>query len=576
VSDAAARVERLAGLWPRPVDPDPRLERALGYLDWGVDAGTVERAGRTLAAVVAGVAAAAGVAVGLVARAPRVGVAVTCAGVCLATLALALARRGPAFLAAVARTRALGAVPGLVGRAALRLRIDPAIERAAGFAARTGNGPLARSLEDHVRRADGTPRSGLDSFAAEWAERFPAVERAVARLDAASTAPEAERDRHLDRAVEAALDGAREDLAAFTDEIRGPVTGLYAFGVLLPLALVGVLPAARATGVRVSLRLVVAVYDVLLPAVVVGVGAWLLTERPVAFPPPDVDATHPETPDGAWRALLAGGVAGGVAAAVAWRVVAPWSAAVAAAGVGPGIACVVHFAPAKRVRERVRAVEADIADALYLVGRRVADGQAVETALDAVGDRLPDPSGALLDDAASRQRRLGLTVGAAFRGQHGVLADLPSQRTREVAGLFDLAATAGRPAGDALVTTATHFEELQRLEREARRDLGRTTDTLANTAAVFGPLVGGATVALSARVAATGAQPRFGAAPLPTAALGLAVGAYVLWLAVALTALSTGLARGFDRTLVGYRVGLALTAATCCYLAAYVGAGLFL
>ncbi|MFD1595390.1 hypothetical protein ACFR97_07505 [Haloplanus litoreus] len=169
---------------------------------------------------------------------------------------------------------------------------------------------------------------------------------------------------------------------------------------------------------------------------------------------------------------------------------------------------------------------------------------------------------------------------AAFRGDGGPLAALPSSRAEGMAALFGLAATEGEPAGDALIATAEHVEELRRVERESRRELRRVTDTLSNTAAVFAPLVGGATVALSARVAGTGTGTGtgtgFGAEPLPTAALGIAVGAYVLWLAAALTVLSTGLTRGLDRTLVGYRVGAALCLATVAYLTAYVGAGLFL
>jgi hypothetical protein len=237
---------------------------------------------------------------------------------------------------------------------------------------------------------------------------------------------------------------------------------------------------------------------------------------------------------------------------------------------------VVRFHAANEVRKRVRAVESELDDALYLIGRRVAAGEAVESALDGAARRIEGSTGDLLDEAVRRQRRLGLTVTAAFRGDGGPSNDLPSRRTEEMVTLVGLAATEGEPAGEALVATAEHVEELDRVERTARRQLSKVTDTLANTAAVFGPLVGGATVALSARVAHTGTSAGFGAAPLPTGSLGVAVGAYVLWLAAALTTLSTGLTHGLDRTLVGYRVGAALCLATVAYLAAYVGAGVFL
>jgi len=40
--------------------------------------------------------------------------------------------------------------------------------------------------------------------------------------------------------------------------------------------------------------------------------------------------------------------------------------------------------------------------------------------------------------------------------------------------------------------------------------------------------------------------------------------------------LATGLERGFDRTLVAYRVGIALPTATATYLVAFVGAEMLL
>lgn len=567
-------VDRLAGWWPWAVDPEPETERALSYLAAGVDAGMLGAAARAAAALVVVTAVGAGVSVAAFAT-PRLGIAVASTGTAVGVAVPFVANRGPRFLATIARTRALGGAASLVGRAALRLRIDPTVERAAAFAARTGHGPLATNLGEHVERAAGTPRSGIDAFADEWDDRFPALGRAVTRLDAAASAPVSERDRHLDRAVGAALDGVQEELASFTDEIRGAVTGLYAFGVLLPLALIGILPAARATGVRLPLSVVVALYDLVLPTVVVGVGAWLLARRPVAFPPPRIGRDHPETPDRRLHVVGCGVVAAAVGGYATAHLVAPWAAPIAVVGFGVGVALVVDARPAKRVHEHVRAVETDLGDACHLVGRRVAAGEAVETAISGVAERLTGATGAMLTDAANRQRRLGVTVEEAFDGEAGTLATLPSRRAREVATLFSLAATEGRPAGEALVTTAEHVAELDRIEREARRELGQVTDTLSNTAAAFGPIVGGTTVALSARVTQTGTTAPFGAGPLPTAELGLAVGAYVLWLAAALTTLSTGMAQGLDRTLVGYRVGVALCLATGCYLSAFVGAGLF-
>jgi hypothetical protein len=132
--------------------------------------------------------------------------------------------------------------------------------------------------------------------------------------------------------------------------------------------------------------------------------------------------------------------------------------------------------------------------------------------------------------------------------------------------LLGIAAREGRPAGRALVETADHLTDLRRVEASARRDLARVTSTLGNTAAFFGPLVGGTTVALADSV---GTAPTLDGSVPETAPLAVAVGVYVLLLAAVLTALSTGLVRGLDRATIGYRVGAALCAATVTYLAAF-------
>ena len=570
MTDLARAAASLARLYPRPVEPADDVRAALSYLGSDADAETVVRAVYALAGPLTAAAFALVVLV-----APGASLVAGFAGSLAVGLAAAhAAHRLPVVAARLRRTRALGESAALVGRATLRMRLGPTPERAASFAAHTADGPLADSLAAHVRRARGTPDSGFETFAAEWRDRFPALDRAVSLLLASADARAEDRERGLDRALDAVLDGTRDELATFAADVRGPTTGVYAFGVLLPLALVGVLPAARAGGVSVPTAAFVAVYDLLLPAGLVAASAWILLRRPVALAPPRVDAAHPDVPS----SLLPAGLVAVVAAGVGWVVgatVAPWADALTAVGAGVGSGLVARYYPMARVRARVRAVEDGLDDVLSLVGRRVTAGDSVEVAVESAADAVSTPAGDVFADAAGVRRRLRVGVREAFLGRYGVLSDLPSPRARSAAALLAVAATEGRPAGQAVVATADHLRELRRVESEARRELASVTGTLSNTAALFAPLVGGATVAMAARMgAAETALVEGGAGTLGPSLLGVAVGAYVLALAVVLTALSTGLDRGLDRTLVGYRVGLALLSATAAYLAAFRGAAL--
>ncbi len=546
----------LSRLSPRRTAPDDLVE-AVAFLEWNLDAETIAAAADGLGIALGAV----GLVVSLVAGVPALTPVVL--GVALGVASAA--RWTPSLLANARRARALGEAPGVVSLAVLQARISPTAEGAAAFAAQR-DGVLGSSLARHVRAANGTPRSGIGDFAETWRETFPALHRAMLLVESATDAPQRERDRALDRAMDAVLDGTRDRTANAAESIRGPATALYAFGVLLPLALVGVLPAAGAAGVDATLLAVVVVYDLLLPFGLIAASAWILARRPVAFPPAIVSRDHPDVPARRWPVfVVAVGVAAGGWIAVG-AVLSPWMQPLAALGLGVGVALVSLYRPIVSVRERVDTFERSLPDALYLIGRRVADGVAVERAVATAATELDEPARAVFTDAARRQRQLRIGIEAAFRGDHGVLSTVPSRRGESAAALFGVAARKGPPAGQALIETADHLDDLRRVERACKRDLGEVTSTLANTASVFAPLVGGATVALADSVGTTSELD--GNVPT-TAEIGLAVGVYVLLLAVVLTALSVGLSRGIDRATVGYRVGVALSLATTTYLVAF-------
>ena len=601
------------------------IERSLAFLGWNTSRDRVVEAGYRVG-IVAGLLCAVPVSL-LVGAGPGI-----LGGLIAGLAATHAVHRGPVWIATLRRTRALGAAPGLVGRLVLRMRLDPSTERAVRFASRTGRGPLADGLRRHERRCADGPTTGLRSFAREWRPWFPAIDRATALVRTAATAPPERRGRCLDRALDAVLSGTTDRLASVIGEVRGPVSALYAFGVLLPLALIALLPAAAAAGVPIGSGVVAVVYLLVLPGGLLAAAVWLLSRRPVAFPPPPIGTDHPDVPK-RWPHAVAGGLlAGAVTAVVSAGIIAPWTAPVTGAGMGVGTALLVGSSPRRRVLSEIRAVERDLPDAMTVIGGDVAEGVAVEHAIANAGARLDGPTGEVFDRAASRSDTLRVGVRSAFTGDGGPVETVPSPRVRGAVALLAVAAREGRPAGDVLLELADQLERLRELERDARRQLATVTGTLTNTAAVFAPLVGGATVALATGIGTAGTAgagldagaagldagaagldagavggdagtpgggtPADGESPadpdatdagrpadeadettsaaLSVTVLGGIVGTYVLLLAAILTGLATGLERGFDRTLVAYRVGVALPTATATYLVAFVGAGLLL
>lgn len=561
-----ATVARLfALLYPWQVEYGTAFQDAFHFLDWDLCPQTVIRAGYG-AGLLAGVAT--------VATLPFVGqlLGFLLLGVSVPVVfAVAHAIHSlPGLLVRVQRTSALGAAPDLVARAVLSMRLSPTPERAATFAGETSEGVLASSLQSHVRQTQNAAQSGLTAFGDAWGEQFPQLRRSFALIMVAGRTPTEDRHHLLNRALSVVLEGTRDQLRTFSARIRGPVTALYAFGVLLPTALVALLPAAGFANIFVSPALVVGVYNVVLPAFLVVVSLWLLARRPVAFPPPDITNGHPRVTDRRRLAVVAGIAVAAASWPLAQRLFPMWGPPVATVGLGCGTTVLIATHPTVSVYGDIQAVEDSLPDALELIGRRVANGWAVEAAIAQVGDELDGPMGDVVADGAQQQRQLHVGIEEAFLGEYGVLNAVPSQRVRGSVALLSLAAKEGRPAGSALLALADHTEELQRIERDARQELTTVCRTLVNTAAIFGPMVAGATVALANGI--SGVETPAGSGQSFTW-LGAPVGMYVLSLAVILTVLSVGLTRGVDRSLVGYHVGRSMVAATLTYLFSYLVVG---
>lgn len=561
-------VSLLARLYPWPVQTSEEFREAILFLDWDVSPRQLVKCGYG-AGIVVGFSTLP--VIPFVPAAVRLVLVLLSCGLVFGVAHLVHSL--PVLAATARRTKALGAAPDLVARTVLHMRLTPTPERAASFAAETSDSVLARTLASHLRRTRNTARSGLVTFGEAWEDLFPALGRSFALVIAATKTRKNERFRLLDRSLTIVLGGARDELQAFAARIRGPVTALYAFGVLLPTALVALLPAATFADIIVSPILVIVVYNVLLPAVLLAAAIWLITNRPVAFPPPDVTHRHPSVTDRHRLAVVCGfGVAVASWVLTAW-LYPLWALPVAALGLGCGTALLVANYPVIAVYTEIRAIEEGLPDALELVGRRVSNGRAVEAAIAQVGEDLDGPIGRVMADGARQQRQLNVGVEEAFLGRYGVLDDIPSPRVRGSFSLLSLAAHEGRPAGNALLSFAEHVEELQRIERDARQQLSTVCRTLSNTATIFGPMVAGSTVALANSISdvseLTGSEQSF-------TWLGGPVGVYVIVLAVILSALSVGLVRGFDRALIGYRVGRALVSGTLVYLCSYFVVGTFI
>ena len=473
---------------------------------------------------------------------------------------------GPAMVGRYRRRQAIGAAPALVAFVIVHLELRPSLEAALDRVADALHGQLARSLATH-RIAEPTGRRALEAFASEWADLDPSLRRSATLLRAATDIPDQERGAVLERALEIVLDGSRDRVARFGAAIRGPAMGIYAFGVMLPLALVGMLPVVASTGGAVPMVILVGLYDVLVPLGLLVASGWLAAKRPAVATQevsPVVFAAAPEFR----RTVPVGAGVAAVASVGAWLFVPGWAVPIVAAGTGVGAGLLYHLGPVRDRQSTLGSLDAGLPDALAIVGRRIADGQPVERTLGTVADRLSGPTGRLFQRADRRCDRLGTTVAGAFFGPMGALPSDASTRAGTTLELVAIAGDHGAPAGDTLQSVGQYLETLEQVEREARRELGQTTSTLRQTATLFAPAIAGATVAMATGMDAAEAPGQ----AVDVSILGTVIGVYVVLLAVILPSLSVVLERGLDPVRMGYRSGTALVSTGVVYPLAYLGA----
>lgn len=463
------------------------------------------------------------------------------------------------------RSQAVGAAPSLVAYAILQAQLTPTMEAAADFAAERTGGPLGASLRRH-RLAEPTGRRAFEAFAEEWAAAAPSLRRAVSLMGAAVDAPAEGRTEILERALDTALTGARERVATFATDIRGPTMGIYAFGVMLPLSLVGMLPVAVTSGGGVPLAGLALVYDLLLPVGLLVSAGWLVVRRP-AVVAPTVRGGRLRESLSWWRFGIGASV--GVAVAIASPYVLPvWSRFIVGTGTGIGSLLVGWLAPLLERQRETDEMESALPTALSVAGQRLAEGAPMEAALSAVGYRLSGPLAEAFERADRIRSDLGVTVDTALIGDNGSLSDRSSERIETTVRLLLAAGRRGPDGGDTLATLGEFLETLDTVEREARQELGQTTSTLHQTALVFAPAIAGVTVALATGMDSVGSAGSF----IDVAVLGRVIGWYVLALALILPVLSVALERGFDPVRMGYRAGLAFLAASLLYPVTFLAA----
>jgi len=448
--------------------------------------------------------------------------------------ALQLISEYPKTKAKHMKIHSLGDIPEVLSYIVMYLKLIPNLENAFRFAARESKTSLGKDLRKLMWDLEARIHKSIDDaitfFAESWGKWSDYLKRALHLVrSSVHERNEGERIVTLDRSLDVVLEGTKSTMIDFASKLHQPTLVIYSIGVMIPLALIAMLPAASMVGLRLSILHIFLIYDVILPLLLFLYIRNVLMSRPATFNPPVIPRHHPSLEKinkraNAFTASLTGiviaipGVVflllpifplrggifdffvkpaseGGINAYFPVTLFILW-------GIAAGISlyCIRTYTAYKKVRDEIREMEKEFADSLYVLGKRIMEGKPAEEAFMYASKTL---EGSKMGEVFGRtgynllSMRMN-TEDALFDRKFGSLKHVYSDRIRAIMRLFvEGVKKSYVAAGVAIVKIADHLKQLQEVEKGIKNALGVLTSTLRTTATIFAPMIAGVTLGIT-------------------------------------------------------------------------------
>ncbi|MDD5617337.1 MAG: hypothetical protein PHH85_14165 [Candidatus Methanoperedens sp.] len=432
----------------------------------------------------------------------------------------------PKIHAKFMKIHSLGDIPEIQSYIVMSMKLVSNMERAITFAAQNSTRPLANDLKKliwdiHIRTYSSID-DALIAFANQWGKNSEYFKRSLHLVKSSvNEADEAQRIITLNKSLDIVLEGTKTMMDSFSARLRTPTYVLYSIFILIPLALVALIPAVSIVGVRIDTVTLVLIYDIVLPLATFFYSEYILLQRPATFAPPHISDMHPElsgiktVKKMTLSVALTVGAIVGVSGYILLYMGNPFEivSQEAMSGLLPRtfpvvwaitsiitIYCLGVYTPYKKIRDGIKQIESEFADALFVLGRRISEGRSAEEAFGHTSENMKGSNiGEVFADVAKNLSGIRTTLhGAIFNEEYGAFRYVYSDRVHTTMRMFtESVHKSNEAAGVAIIKLADHLKELQEVEDNIKRSLYDVTSTMRATAMIFAPLIGGVTLALS-------------------------------------------------------------------------------
>ena len=428
------------------------------------------------------------------------------------------------------KIQSIGDIPEVLSYVVMSMRLVSNMEKAIHFAALNSTRPLANDLRKMLWNLQVRMYSSMDDalldFAQMWGKNSEHFKRSLHLIKSSTSEPdEAQRVITLNRALDIVLEGTKEMMEQYAVRLKTPTYILYSIFILIPLALVALLPAVTVVGIRFDAVTLVILYDLVLPIATFAYAEYILMQRPATFLPQAIPESHPGLRGIGRKRKIATIVAAVIGILVSLSgyisiffgnpmniistgtlegIIPPALFVIWGTVIAFSIYMNTVYSPYKKIRDDIRKMESEFADALFILGRRISEGRSAEESFAHTSKTMEGSHiGKMFERISINLITMRTSIRSAiFDEEFGAFRDIYSDRIQTTMIMFTESVHKSHlSAGVAIIKLADHLKELQAVEKNIRHSLYDMTSTMRTTACIFAPLIAGVTIALSEVIA---------------------------------------------------------------------------
>jgi hypothetical protein len=366
----------------------------------------------------------------------------------------------------------------------------------------------------YMRKYD-TISDALDVFISKWKVENKEFTEAIYLIKTSFASTAARREGTLDEAVSVVLEGTKERMKHYAQDLRTPVTVLNAMGIILPIIGLVFLPMMGLFLSEIIRPSFIAVgYNILLPLCVYWMMKSTLEKRPYSFHQPDI-SKHPKfKAEGVFNKtllmsllmvlpVLVFGAYEFMTIKESFSDILLYVSLSMLFAVTGGIVFYCIFSTWKKlkIREEVVEIESGFTEALFQIGKQLKRGIPIEKAVERFVANMKDLKiSRMFGEILYNINTFGMTFEQAiFNEEHGAIRNYPSKTIElTMRAIVEISKRGMDVVSNAMVSISSYLKDAHAVEEDLKDMLSETTSTMNIQALLLAPLTSGIVIVVSA------------------------------------------------------------------------------